>query len=1110
MFLHRSNRTELLFDALAEVVAVLPAGRSVLEPEPIVVLGRGMERWLERELAKRFGIWANAAFPFPRTWLDSMVGEGESVFEPDALAFAVAAILPRVIDRPAFAPLAAYLAKDPSCTRLESAELSERIAAALDRYLAQRPEWIAGWERGEADHWQAELWRELVREHGSNHLATRIRRATEAPRPTGDRVCFFGLSALPRVYLEFLAAMSARTEVHLFVLAPSREYWADLRSERTIARAETRSGAGSARPSDGQWGPIESVSMGRGGAAPSRRAEPGAEELHFERGHPLLAALGRAGRDFLRQLFEHELEGDDDRFVRPARATLLGILQDDMLALSDPRAKERVAAPERASLAVHVCHSPMREVEVLFDQLVAAFEELPDLVPEDVVVMTPDIHTYAPYIEAVFGSALSSSALSSADMRIPFRIADRGLRSTHAAVDGFVRLLEMLDGRFGASEMLDLLSVDAVRRRLELGAEDVELVREWILETGIRWGIDAAHRRDEGQPECEENTWRFGLDRIFLGFAMEPDGPLYRGKAPYGGVDGPEAAIAGRVASLVETVATFRNLARRPRTFDAWRDELTRLVAATMKAEGTELEPIAAALESLSAHARLGRFDREVPLETLRGKLVPRLSELRAGNAFLQNGVSFCELVPMRTIPFRVVALLGMSDESFPRRAVPLGFDLVAGDMRIGDHNPRDEDRFVFLEAILAVRERMIVTYVGRNVRDNAALPPSVVVSDLLRAVEETFADGETVARSLVVEHPLQAFSPRYFESARDPRLFSYSVPAGAGARALERKTWEEKPFLIRALDPPELERDLPIEELEWFFQGPQQSFARRRLGVHLGRDEPIVHDREPIDLDALEEWEIGSDLLDRRLQGEDASATIERFRAEGRLPLGMLGRSAFARVEPVVDDLMRKSGPLFSGEPLDPIAIDLPIGEHRLTGVIRGVWPSGQARVQYSRLKRRSELRFWIRHLVLSAIDGDHPKTTAIVGRGEGAFTRRVTFDPVPNAREELAKLVALYRAGACAPLPLFQSASRAYAEHFGKNGSVDAAREAARGKFHAADPAARADETDPYVRLVFGGVDALSSEPVFDGVPPDWRPFPELAWMVYAPLLKHRDEDS
>jgi exodeoxyribonuclease V gamma subunit len=1070
MFLHRSHRTELLFDALAEVVAVPMAGRPALEPEPIVVLGRGMERWLERELAKRFGIWANAAFPFPRAWLDAMVGEGESVFDPDALALAVAAILPRMIERPSFAPLAAYLAQDRSCTRLQSAELSERIAAAFDRYLAQRPEWIAGWERGEDDHWQAELWRELVREHGANHLAARIRRAIEVPRPGGDRVCFFGLSALPRIYLEFLAAMSRRTEVHLFVLAPSREYWADLRSERTIAKAR-----------------------------------PGAEELHLERGHPLLAALGRAGRDFLRQLFEHEIEGDDDRFVRPSRATMVGILQDDMLALSDPRAREKVAAPERASLAIHVCHSPMREVEVLFDQLVAAFEELPDLVPEDVVVMTPDIHTYAPYIEAVFGSALSSS-----EGRIPFRIADRGFRSTHAAVDGFVRLLEMLDGRFGASEMLDLLSVDAVRRRLELGAEDVELVREWILETGIRWGIDAEHRRDEGQPACEENTWRFGLDRLFLGFAMEPDGPLYAGKAPYGGVDGPEAAIAGRVAALVETIASFRSLARRPRTFEAWRDELTRLVAATMKADGPELEPIAEALESLVSCARLGRFDREVPLETLRGKLEPRLSELRAGNAFLQGGVSFCELVPMRTIPFRVVALLGMSDESFPRRTVPLGFDLVAGDMRLGDHNPRDEDRFVFLEAILAVRERMIVTYVGRNVRDNAALPPSVVVSDLLRAVEETFADGEEVARSLVVEHPLQAFSPRYFEKTRDPRLFSYSVPAGAGARALEKKSWEERPFLIRALDPPELERDLPIDELEWFFQNPQQAFARRRLGVHLGRDEPIVLDREPIDLDALEEWEIGSDLLDRRLQGEDASATIERFRAEGRLPLGMLGRSAFARVEPVVDDLLRKSGPLFSGEPLDPIAIDLPLGEHRLTGVIRDVWPSGQARVQYSRLRRRSELRFWIRHLVLSAIDGDHPKTTAIVGRADKSFTKRVSFSPVANARDHLLALVQLYRAGTCAPLPLFHTASRAYAEALGRNGSEESAREAARATFYATSPESRADELDAYVRLVFGGVDALASEPVFEGVPPDWRPFPELAWMVYGPLLKHRSEDS
>jgi len=306
MHVHRSNRTEALVDILAEVVAQ-PAGDAAA-PECIVVQGKGMERWLSMQLAQRFGVWANPLFPFPRKLIERAItavlgpeGEPSACFEPETLMWAVAELLPAHLQRPEFAPIRTYLADDERGTKRIA--LAQRIADTFDQYVVYRPQMVIEWERGAGTDWQAVLWRALVARHGATHVAARAAAFLTAvpstpPRDFPSRISLFGISALPPLHLQLLAALSTHVEVHLFVLSPSREYWADIQSHRQAIRAQARRG----------------VSI---------------DTLHLTEGHPLLASLGRLGRDFQQVLEvagDYE-EPDADLYRDPGTGNMLATLQ---------------------------------------------------------------------------------------------------------------------------------------------------------------------------------------------------------------------------------------------------------------------------------------------------------------------------------------------------------------------------------------------------------------------------------------------------------------------------------------------------------------------------------------------------------------------------------------------------------------------------------------------------------------------------------------------------------------------------------------------------------------------------------------------------------------
>ncbi len=1094
---------ERLVDVLAEVVRTPPGGP--LEPETILIQSKGMERWLSNQLALRLGVFANARFPFPRTFIEEVFDavvpardSGAPPYSREVLSFSILALLDQLLEDPAFGAIRGYLQDDATGTK--RFQLAERIAHVFDQYLVYRPRMVLKWEKGVGVDWQAKLWRALRAHLGGEHFASRalrfFREWSPLLLPAGAvprRVSVVGISTLPPMYLKLLSQLSELSDVQLFVLSPSPEYFAQLRSLREVVHAR-------------RTGPELGFDDG---------------ELEALQGNPLLASLGRTGRQFQFVLERDTVyrESDQDLFEENSPRTMLEQLQRDIREMRDfslAHAEKHQALPGDRSIRIMACHSPMREVEVLRDQVLGMLEDDRSLEPADFLVMSPSIDTYAPLIDAVFGVEPGDP------LYVPYRIADRTERAQNLCAKALLQLLAVAQGRMTASEALDLLQLDPVRRRFEIEPSDLNRLQGYVHEAGIRWGIDAEHRASFQQPREFNNTWRFGLDRLLLGVALPAcTGGLFQDTAPVDDVEGEAANLVGKLAEFMEMLFWAAASLTAPRNVEQWSEALQQLVERSLRTEDSEAwqqRAVFEAIHQIKAQAKQARFEAPIELVTIARELTHRFENERVSHQFLAGGLTFCAMLPMRSIPFRVVVLLGLNDGEFPRVEKRLSFDLLAEDPEPGDRSVKDEDRYLFLESILSARDRLLVSYVGRGIQDNAELPPSPVVSELIEYAQASFrCDASPI--ELLIEHPLQPFSPRYFQSGRS-ELFSFASSEALGADSLKRHRAQPEPFLARPLPAFEAPREIGLEELIRFLVNPARGFLQNRLGVFLGGDPRLVEDREPIELDALELHGLGAALLEKALGSASGEVLQGDLVATGSLPHGTPGNLTYQDIWQVVQQLVARTERWVEGARLDPVPLELEFGNATLHGTLRWLYPQAQVFCQYARVKPKNELGLWIRHLALSASARDElPRRSVLLGRPIDEArpqTEFCCFEPLKpeEAREHLARLIELYRLGHELVLPFFPAASKTFIEQlvFSKNPDEAKAFAKAREEFAPSFGNGHSESADAYVQRAFAGTDPLELASTSDGqqLGPTSLDFRAISKLVFLPLLHHTTREG
>ncbi len=1065
LFVHRSNRLEALADRLAALLRdPLP---DPLAGETVVVQSLGMRRWLGLELAQRLGVTMNCDFPFADALAHRIFSAafprpaGPSAFSRDLLPWRIFALLPQLTQRTEFAALAAYIGAD-EFSAIKRFQLSNQLATLFDGYLGFRPGDLLTWQHGREEKvrspgWPTTLWRELVRGFASENPPALLRRLEEsAARDDFElpglpaRLSIFGISSLPPYYISLLPPLSRAADVHLFLFEPTDEYWGDIQSPREQRRFLRRN-------------------------ATPRHAAP---DFHLDTGNALLASFGKPGRQFARRIQELDPHSAEELFEPPAGDSLVSRVQRDIFNLTDRTREEREAvAAEDRSIQIHCCHGKMREMEVLHDQLLELMQNDSSIAPKDILVMAPNIEEFAPLIQAVFGAPEDEA------LRIPFTIADRSSRTASAACQALLQLLALHGSRFGAAAVLTLIEMNPVRKKFGLDEAELETIRRWVAETGIRWGIDGKHRTEFGVPDFEQNSWRAGIDRLLLGYALPPEeNALFDGIAPWDGMEGSAATTLGRFADFTGKLFDLIPALAAPRKLTAWARALLHLIENFIDESEDGAEETRSLRATIEGLADITEYlDEALPFEIVRAHLAQALGESSTARGFLAGRLTFCSMKPMRSIPFRVVCIAGLNDSDFPRRDANGALDRLAG-AGTGGPTRREEDRHVFMEALLSARSVFYLSYSGLSSKDNNEAPPSVVISELLDYLDANYACADGIRGAVSTKHRLQPFSTDYFTTGG--RLFSYSAENLEGSRALlaTRKDENRSRFESPVPLPPAEWSVVTLEQLQRFYKNPCKYFLKERLRLRLPDLESAVGESEPMTLDRLERWKFQKDMTDSFMENGDAEGAFDMARAIGSLPAGLAGETAFEEFSSNAEELTRRIRAVAPGKPDHPHPFDLSIGSQRLTGSLAGVHAEGLAHFVCWAMKPKDLLNAWVEHLILNVLrPRERAMKTWIFARDGG-----VTFGPVSAPEAALEKLLGHYARGLREPLPFFSATSYEFAKRTvtpgDREGDLDSAVEKVWER--------ECDEV--HMKLCFRRRDALS---------PD---FEELALDVYSDMLR------
>lgn len=989
--------------------------RSPLAVELIVVPAGGWESYLSRVLAKQRGCWAHFQFRTLGSWINwqlaqSLGSELGAVRNADAFTWAIANRLPDLCNDPDFEAIKHYLQAEGDGDARRQIDLARRIAGLLDQYLVYRPDVINAWRQGrnwpdgEMLHavWQRKLFQSLDQDTPVLTLDELISRFIDVLKKgvvkLPERVGVWMCGNVPPAHLKFLEAVGAHTQIWLYVVSPVLSYWGDFARQRRL---------------------LEHL---RNHDAPLRNF---CKAQKLDNPHPLLESMSKLSLE--RQLLMLPYGNDHWRYhdmpestKRNKTATLLATMQNDLQIGKEPDCKSLAAD---ASLRVHSCHSAIREVEVLQDQLREAFESDPQLQPEEVVVLCPDLETYGPLIDAVFGLVEPGRP-----GHIPYTIAGRSPRQARTVVDAYLRVLAVLQGRFSASEVVDLLNISAIQVAAGLDEDQVQTIISWVSESGIRWGVDAKHRVAEELPGTDLNTWEFGLDRLLMGYALPPGGGQLVGDVlALDRAAGLAGEVLGRLAAFVDNLQFWREQIRHPRFLSEWQETLCRIADQFLDSRQDEIgvQRIRDGIDWLRCVAEENGFQEALPFSVAVRELARGVEQSTGGRAFQLGGITFCEMAAMRSLPFKVVALLGLNDGVFPRVDRPVGFDLIARSPRLGDRSLRLEDKHLALEALLAARSRFLVTYQGQNVRDHRLRPPSVVVEELLEAVEQTCSGSEaaklSLRQSVVTRHPLQPFSPRYFDQS-DPALFSHDQRHLQAAQGLVAPPEAARAFFASPLPDDSGATEVRIRDLRKLLESPWELFLGR-LGVRLPEAPEAGSDREPLVLNHLEQWQVGEEWIQRQLGEVKRDELVHRLRRCGQLPAGRLGAKVLGSVAHEADVVVNAAREIGVDVAVPDLPVRVQVEQVLVVGRIEGLTSAGLRRATFSKLDAKRIPRLWLDHLLATATLQKAVGDAQIVGRA-GTNTTIVVKPIDPDAAvDELTNLLRLYRVAVRVPLPFFRA---------------------------------------------------------------------------------------
>lgn len=1014
-YIYYSNSLEVQKDIL--VYHLQQVKSDVFQSDTILVQSPSMAQWLNWKIAENTGIASNINYPLPASFIwqlyvDNLPQiEKQSLFNKDILSWRIMKLLPQFIEIPEFKPLKYYLSKHPELNQQKSYQLAKLVADLFDQYLVYRPQWINFFETNQENKilevlmtnskniiykqqlkqdlaWQGILWRACVKDitnnqHSPNHRSSLHQQFMQLDNSRlcniPPRIFIFGISALPQSYLEILQKLSHNCDIHLFFTNGCQLYWGDLIDPSYWQKVQLRQ----------KLSYLENLNLAplKLNAVKKFTFSNYNEKLAW--GNTLLASWGKMGRDFLAMLTEMANNGicpvqEISAYVESQEPSLLNQIHRKILNCEPSEANSLTLAPHDNSISIHHCYTPMREVEVLHDYLLHLFQQDPELTPKDIVVMVADIDQYAPYIQAVF----------SKNNKIPFSINDKKITENDVLVNCFFRLLNFRENHWVTEEILGLLEIPAIGEQFEINGTDLSILRNWIKESGIRYGFDSqAHLFNS------YNSWSDGLKRMLLGLSMREEDGIWNDCIALNNTDGLDSQLVGKLCAFVEALHDWQKLILIPHSIEQWQIHLQHLLTTFFdrSQQSAIWFLLNQSIENLVYQIKLNQFISELEVEVISQALQSELDERNLNYHFNLGKVNFCTLLPMRSIPFKTVCLLGMNENDYPRIKEKNSFDLMAYHHQKGDRSRRDDDRYLFLEALLSAQEHFYISFISNNVNDDSAKESSVLVSQFKDYLQENLGD----LTKINYYYPINVFSANNFKGdlpSFDQAWFKFAKNYQLNNENLFKGELSDNLPILQ-------NNNIEIDELIKFISNPVRYFFEKRLGVYWRSDNELIPDTEVFTFNSLELYNINKDLLDftkeKGIQPSEFSTKFpeiwKAFQHRGLTPHANFSEISAEKIYTESLRFQESIQQITPAEPMREMKLNLPLntlqGEFKLCGKIK-FWNNLLVEFRHTKLKTKDLVGLWIKHLALCS------QNEAVESVFLGELDNKKYFSPIPPAQ--------------------------------------------------------------------------------------------------------------
>ncbi len=1001
LYAYHCNQLDVLHGMLAHHLKKDSPSNPLLA-ETVLIQSQGMAQWLKLALSQSLGLCANIHFSMPANFIWQLLNQlnpnlpNQSNFSKDALTLKIYHLLETKQHEPNYAPIKHYLDADKD--GLGRYQLSAKIADLFDQYLVYRPDWLLAWEQGRAVEvaadkhqiWQQDLWRTLLdysqslgqsEQHRARLFADlqqpeiqpQLQQLIQQQR-LSKRLFVFAISAMPASYWHVLQGLSQVLDVHYFVLNPCQNYWQDLPSYRV------------------------QLKQLQAGKNPSLNHDEFVD--YYDVGNPLLSAWGKVGRDFLALMHQSPIQ-DIAAWVEPSAAHLLAQIQTDILNLNNrqvgfsnltySRDKTPISADDDSLTFVNA-HNELREVQHLHDRLWHWFEQDPELQPKDVLVMVPDIDRYAPFVNAVFASA--QTAQQSPSRYIPWSISDQSINAQAPLLQALLALINLPHSRFSLQEILDWLSIDAIAAKFQLGTQDVLQIQLWLEQAQVRWGLDGKQRVRIGAPDFAQNSWIKGIRQLLLGYVSDNTQTALAGDWALPALEGQDADIANGLIAFLTRLQDWCERLAKPQVAPQWLGLINSLIDDLFlpnEQEAQSLQFVRDELHTWQQTMLANQFNEPLAQPIIYAKVNQICQQQGSWQRFLTGKVNICTLMPMRAIPFKIICLLGMNDSGYPRKDMPVSFDLMRIQPQAGDRSPAQDDRYLFLEAICSAQQKLYISHRGRDKQKNTLQQPAVVVNELLDYIGNSFCletdsnlnqqqSEQALKLQLTTQLPLQPFAPANFTQ----HYPSFDNLWWQIAQQQISHIEVNEPFIHTPLALPEylLRRQIALEDMALAYQDSAQFFFSRRLNLPKLNDIKGLLDSEPFALEKLDLYQLKADYLRAIEQAENAQPVqfLERNQALGRVSFGQAGvrevQSMIHTMEPLQrfyqQTMHAKEAQSWHGE---ISVLDTTQGiEVQISADISPIYEHQLIQLQVGSLKGSQVLKMWLTLCALAVAQTDEP----------------------------------------------------------------------------------------------------------------------------------------